>query len=440
MTFANLNSYFPAFLTPDSMSSLSQIQNGNLDNWHPIYFTLFVKIFSLNGEYIFLYTILQTILIYILVIYSIQFLNKGTDSKLILLFVSLFTFSPYLLALPLTIWKDVIWALATISALLAADEIINGKKRISTYFIFIAFLTLSLLVKHNSSLVWITFIIITIIFSFITNIKLFKMKQLVVIFLMSSLSIFLLGSATKIFNIKQNPEIVKLFPLLHTAIYLSNEEPSLLGKDTVLELKQISPNYEHHSGFTCSAGGWAIGINGYDEKLANEFKDRLIPLNIDLLIKSPTEYLKMHVCRSAAFLPPPISNGPKYIYLYETKIYDNNLGYRLIDHKLSFTKIAFKVLTFWDRHLFNLYWPGLQLLIIICIIISKVIYRRIQKFDILISIYLIGYTLNLFLYTPGQDLRYGYITSLVFLIYSFEIFRIFTKYFRKIFLKLRIRN
>lgn len=169
--------YYPGILTPDSLDSVNQsLGVEELKNYHPVMFTLFVKLILkiglLFGDLNFAvgcFSIVQMIIMSTIFGYSVYWLSKKGMPKYILVLTSIFyAVNPVVAMYSITMWKDIVFNgfvlllfLFLIDIIISKGNVLINKKGLA-YFSFLSILLA--FGRNNGILVVLTTVVILAIY------------------------------------------------------------------------------------------------------------------------------------------------------------------------------------------------------------------------------------------------------------------------------------
>ncbi|MBO0431816.1 DUF6020 family protein [Enterococcus sp. DIV0660C] len=149
---------YPGVVLPDSLSSVAQAMGDQpINNHHPVLFTLIVKFFvhdlptkSINHG-VFLFSIIQSILLATTISYSLCWLLKKKVNKfVILLATSYFALAPVFPIYALNMQKDILFSIACLLfSLTLFDFIVESKVNFTRKLVIILFALLTTYLRNN---------------------------------------------------------------------------------------------------------------------------------------------------------------------------------------------------------------------------------------------------------------------------------------------------
>lgn len=161
--------YAPGIVAGDSLSSIRQIEEGFLENHHPVFYTCIIGFFLKIGNYIgdnntgiLLYCIFQIVITSLTYSYFINWLGKRKIGKVCRIFVFLYyVFSPVFAIYSITLWKDPMFSCGLLMMIIKLFDFCN-KESISKRELFcfsILGILISLLRNNGIYIFILTFIL-----------------------------------------------------------------------------------------------------------------------------------------------------------------------------------------------------------------------------------------------------------------------------------------
>ncbi len=129
---------YPAHLSPDSLSQVSQIMSGEYTNHHPFWHTMVIEIFVKTGLALFgninaavaLYSVFVIIFMAVSFAYAMTTLyQSGVSKGWLAVCLCIYILSPYNIVFSVTVWKDIVFGLAAIVMTTATYRIIRRMSR-----------------------------------------------------------------------------------------------------------------------------------------------------------------------------------------------------------------------------------------------------------------------------------------------------------------------
>ena len=107
-----LLAFYPGILSPDAMVQWNQVQTNTINNWHPAYTTIFIKLLSYIWNSPTFIIIIQDILIIIIISYTLITLEKcfNISKKWLFILSILFAINPLNFNLAVNMLKDTLFS------------------------------------------------------------------------------------------------------------------------------------------------------------------------------------------------------------------------------------------------------------------------------------------------------------------------------------------
>jgi hypothetical protein len=420
-------------MSPDSNDIWNQVKSGIYYNWHPVFYTWFVKLTSLNGTSPAFTAIVQTVILNMTIYLLIAQFLPGISQSRRFAYVAMIEFLPFVGAMGVALWKDVVYTELSLIGLLL---ILKNIKRFEARFVLgIVVLIFGTLCRHEA---W-AIIFILAILCFVKSIlsketasKRLSLKLgaclLAVAMVSHSLDLFVNSTM----HIAQPPKIMARVGLLADLEYVATTQPDLLIPSDLKLLNQISQGRSALGAKTCTNPNGLIpnGANsGFNSGLASLHAGDLISMwlrNWSHGAGAPLVFA--HLCRVQAFIPPFFASPPTYIEWMTFGINttnDNNYHLKSWRPIPIITSAAESLYMFFNFNSAVLGWPALYLLIIL-ILYGYLRFRNSKRnasLDILVAFLTIR---DLLLITVGnsQDFRYMFAVYLVAPILILRFFHI----------------
>ena len=434
-------SFYPGFFTPDSFDILNQsFFYKNINDAHPILFTLIVSLinFFLKAPYSFI--IIQIILFSLTFYFLFNKFKLDKGIEIVLLF--LISFYPPFLFMNITFWKDVLYTISFFNFVLIIyfyfNEKIKINKRISILILFLIFIVLSS--RHNGIHSILLFLIFTSILKLSINYKknLFIILKIWIYFFIS----FLIFFSLKNYFLKKyqiNSYINKNFLsdnlkfqiyFFSIPYYLKNYKNNNINSDSLNKIIPISILDD-------------IKFYPYipDEIIYNDkFNSKMIDKNIKLINKNFLNYLKdnpneflIYFIKNRSFIINPIPfkdefvfklrSAPQKIHSLPKEVCINfcNLKTSPKIKKLNLFFNKLYEVSFNNSFLILIWRPAFYLFL--SIIIFIIILKKTNKLEsIMFILASISNFLPFSLLITSPDFRYYYINVFVLFFYLFLFF------------------
>ena len=175
-----LLAFYPGILSPDAMVQWNQVQTNTINNWHPAYTTIFIKLLSYIWNSPTFIIIIQDILIIIIISYTLITLEKcfNISKKWLFILSVLFAINPLNFNLAVNMLKDTLFSYFLILLMACIINIICDKKWLKKWYNILLLVITGILInlfRHNG-------IIITLLASIILIIVYKKEKILYLVY------------------------------------------------------------------------------------------------------------------------------------------------------------------------------------------------------------------------------------------------------------------
>ncbi len=400
----------PAYLTPDSLYQIQQLQTGVYTNHHPFYHTQLIKLFydlgyHLTGnvnQAIAFYTVFQNILFAAIFAYVITTIYQVTNScNKTLLALLLYALVPYFRVYTNTVWKDVVFAAAVtvfITSLLRARSQIGSPL---PNHLLLLLSSIAFCVWRSNGLI--AFMLIFLIYA----ILFFRSNKKIIVTLALSLlvSLLLLFPILQYLGVKPVDRIESLsIPAQQIArvIYddktLSEEDLAYLNQ--IIDTSQIKTTYKTWLSDPIKT---LVRQRGGNEVI-NEDPARALNLWLRLGLQYPGEYIKAWVDQTVGYW------NAGYIYwVFPNGISENTQGFTRA-HNFPFLEDLAKAAhrQFQSNEILALPASiGLMFWIYLSLAVFSLLARRKSYLECLP---LLAITLTLLIATPVySEFRYAYV-------------------------------
>ncbi len=368
-----LLAFYPGILSPDAMVQWNQVQTNTINNWHPAYTTIFIKLLSYIWNSPTFIIIIQDILIIIIISYTLITLEKcfNISKKWLFILSILFAINPLNFNLAVNMLKDTLFSYFLILLMAFIINIICDKKWLKKWYNILLLVITGILInlfRHNG-------IIITLLASIILIIVYKKEKILYLVFA-NWLIIYVLLTTIgfSVLNIDDASVSNKFGPISHIFaqilnndnIKLSNEE--LNNLNNYVDVKQLKDTFDSYN--------MDYSINCQKIDYINEHKKEYLLFAFHVFKKYPKEvliyYLKLD---SFIYSPLPFKNSYVAGMFNESElyIYENTYPELKEQSKLPLVnKIIKKVTSYYQSSILKLLTmrPAIYIyLSIICVIL-----------------------------------------------------------------------
>lgn len=326
---------YPAVMTPDSIIQyLQAVHAESFSNHHPWFHTLTIGLFynigyGLTGSVyggLATYTVFQMLIIAASVAYAIECVYEmGVSGKVRVAMLLAFVLYPYNLIYAVTMWKDVLFAIATLLFTVEIYRVVVcEKEEIRDYIIFVISGVLMSEYRHNGFYGYIITAVIVLIY-LIINRAAYSGRDVVktgsLLFIVFAIVLVINGPVTRAYNVEEPPAYLSLsIPLQQMARVvaddgnLSDEEYAYIA--SINDIDYIKENYE--PGCSDNISQW-VGY-GNSEIISNNMLG-FIAKWASIGIKNPGKYLAAYIDQTKGYYYPM---NPEQTVFYG--ICDNSVG------------------------------------------------------------------------------------------------------------------
>lgn len=412
-----LISSWPMSMSPDSLDVWEQVKNGVYRNDHPVTYTIFVKIFSLGGNFLPLVSAVQLILLSAGILFACFTILKNFPVSMFI--TSIIMLAPTAGALATTLWKDVPF---TSLILIGSSLVVKNFN-----FLGVIFLSIGASFRHNGWLLLLTIAILIALLLIFRN-NLLK-RYLWILITASTASFLIIIMSAKLMDAKPASTWLTWSPALADLAYIASRTPN-----DASEIHETVALFSTGDSLTRSADCTNINgmvfSDGFKKNNLDKHLGKILQEFLTLVRSNPQLILRLHLCRAQAFIPPPISSGPSYFYWTQMIIIEPN------DFKLTpnppipfIRELGLKIWGLWDSDLKLLLWPGLVTLISSFAFLINIKSRLKQRGEIwtfwIIAMW--GALFSIIPWSAAQDFRYAlfsYLIAQIFILVTIlEIFQ-----------------
>lgn len=412
-----LISSWPMSMSPDSLDVWEQVKNGVYRNDHPVTYTIFVKIFSLGGNFLPLVSAVQLMLLSAGILFACFTILRNFPVSMFI--TSIIMLAPTAGALATTLWKDVPF---TSLILIGSSLVVKNFN-----FIGVIFLSIGASFRHNGWLLLLTIAILIALLLIFRN-NLLK-RYLWILITASTASFLIIIMSAKLMDAKPASTWLTWSPALADLAYIASRTPN-----DASEIHETVALFSTGDSLTRSADCTSINgmvfSDGFKKNNLDKHLGKILQEFLTLVRSNPQLILRLHLCRAQAFIPPPISSGPSYFYWTQMIIIEPN------DFKLTpnppfpfIRELGLKIWGLWDSDLKLLLWPGLVTLISSFAFLINIKSRLKQRGEIwtfwIIAMW--GALFSIIPWSAAQDFRYAlfsYLIAQIFILVTIlEIFQ-----------------
>lgn len=407
---------WPISMSPDSLNVWGQIQNGVYQNDHPVTYTIFVKIFSLGGNYLSLVSAVQLSILSIGILSVSYSLSRNFPLSMVI--TSLVMITPTAGALASTLWKDVPF----VGLLLIGFSLLVKNHT----FFGIIFISLGASLRHNG---WTLLLAIAIFMTLFLILKNYSFRRYLWVIISSAvLSFSIIFLSAKLVDAKSASTWLTWSPALADLAYIASRTPN--NNSEIHETVALySTGDSLARSADCTNINGMVFSTGFNEKNIDKNLGKILREFLGLAKSDPKLILRLHSCRAQAFLPPPLSSGPSYFYWTQMIIMEPN------DYSLTpsppiplVRELGLKVWSVWDSQLKILLWPGL-----IVLVASFAFFVHLKSYlkqfnDVLLFwfISMWGALISIIPWSGAQDFRYALfsylIAQIIIIITTYQVF------------------
>ena len=370
---------WPAVMTADSFDSWNQLQTNSYGDWHPVTFTLYLKIISLNGLTPGLVSCFQLLLFSYTFFRIFKLLKPEWKSSRHLNLVSCMMILPFFGNMAVTIWKDVPY---TIFCVLGLILIIEGKKLGSRGNSFGVVLTgIGSTFRHEGVYV-LGLVFLFLIFYSVYNRVMMRSTSLIYVIAKSiALSIVLswIFSTTSVSltNAVKMPSWTRHLSFVADLGYVAATAPEKLNPKTLSIILEISSGDSLSAAKNCDTSTGIVYSSGWSGPAVEKYEGQILSLWLkEAQSKAGQDLMYAHFCRGAAFLPPPFSTGLRGSFWEWTwwgsepnNIFPNLENLRSSPLVPQLEPIASGWRGLWWANGRTFAWPGLHLMIGFCLLL-----------------------------------------------------------------------
>jgi hypothetical protein len=391
-------------------------------DWHPVIYTLLIKLLTLNGLLPWIVTIFQCILMCISIYLLTEFLFPKNSQKKNLWTVAFLFATPFCGGIATEFWKDVPH---TCFIIIGLTTLLNKKyKKIRSASIVITSIGLSF--RHEG---WIVFFVFFIVWTSL-NLKnrfrlnfrtLFKSFVLIQIFSI----VFSFGPPVMV-NAVPSPAFLKSLSQIRDLGYVLKNNSSVFTQEEIALIKAPS----NEIGFAylnyCQDAAIYMTPTNFDYQIANANSGKISQIWLKKVLSTnfPMMY-EARKCFAQAFLPPPLSfvsgvpDTSKWLFW---GIEPNPLGLSTYNSDGLANKFIKKYV---ENFSFNgswIAWPGLHFLLF-CLATTILRFRRqpSSEINMFLSFLFIKYA-TFYVITVSMDFRYALMFHMFNLIFYLNFF------------------
>ena len=400
-----LASVWPGRLSADSLASVEQIKSGQFSAWHPVPYTLFIKVTSFDLKFLGLTSIVQVALMAWAAQQLLQSFGLSVRRQRVL--VALFMATPFGGAFAQTLWKDV---LATVLLSLGLAFSIKYLTAFSSrkLWVSLAFFSLAGAMRYNIPPTLAAAAALVGLFGWIFRLHSAAMRLATALCAAAVVGVGMQGAANELVAAEPAPSHFSYAPLIADVAFVASVDPK--APITLTEaLGSFSEAQSRDGAAYCASINPLFFNPGFDSRAADSVAERIFPLWIEAVRSAPLLVLKSHYCKASVFLPPPFGWPTGWAYWIHPGIDPNSLGIQA-GSLAGLGEAMNRWLSIWIGQARYVAWPGLWLLITGC-----VLWRVRRRLALLIPIasLLTANVVALLVYAPAPDFRYAAVVQMV---------------------------
>lgn len=401
---------YPARLSADSLDLLNTIKLGTISNSHTLAYYFFIKVTSLNSQFIIGSSIAQSILV-VFAIRELLTLVFKTNTGLINILSGITFLTPMIGAMSVTLWKDIPFAALMLIGIIKLIKSKSTEKLSS--FPFLVLLVGSQF-RHDG---WLTIFVMTLLFWVFSLFRSIKPQPRLIGRLIITLviSFLIMTFLPKIASDQEVRPWIRTSTLLHDLQYVNNTHPGLVAAEDAAILNIIATGPSRDGSRFCSNLNPLVYSEGFNQDFADKYSDRIIPMWLNQLFSTSfDELIAAHYCRVKAFLPPPFSQGPGYVYWIHPGIdQPNPIGVKDIPHMGVLTAAANTSIKWLAINNAMFIWPGFISMVFLLLMIGKSPLRMQPIARVILVSLVLGRITTLSAVAPAQDFRYAFLIYLI---------------------------
>ena len=414
---------FPGVMTPDSHYTILQSRGEvPLNSLHTIAFSLYVKFFSINGNAIYVVTLVSLVLSMTALYGVIRLIFINNSQKFTICLTALIFLTPFFGPFAVSIWKDNVYTSVTIIGLVfIVKHCKNPLQDKGSLFLGFGCLTIGSLFRGEGFILVTLLGLLISVFTLAKSISVGKYVGLVLV-ASGAISFLLQNTVNNKFDELPKPTYQNSFAFLLDLQYVNSVRPELLQPTTKKILDEISSGPSLKSAGSCTAP-WDFLGEGFNQESANAYHLKILGLWLDeLKLDARETLLSARYCKVKAIIPFPFGGIPTASWWPTIGISPNNFGYTHPAFTTYIYPIGYAWTYLWRVNGNLLAWPGLHLSFVIFFIFFTRLGRKYRSRNIFKLLFLlVSIRFSTFLIVAGsQEYRYYqmiYYLSIPFLAY-----------------------
>jgi hypothetical protein len=401
---------FPARMSSDSITSWDQVINGNYKNDHLVFYTLYLKLLSLDGHVIWLVPTTQIFLTIFMFDKILRIIGcKPSKRGLILFFLFL---TPIVGGFVVTMWKDVPFTVFVIlgSAYFAQYIKLEGKRDLLLGFFFF---TAGISFRHNG---WVlAFSLIFFVYLFLGLKVPGKLRLKIAGFVLASIFVSqsISALAIELTNASREPEYVYSLTFAADLAYIASSFPEKADPELMEIVSRFSNGESFEGAKNCTAVGYMIIPQGFSQEGLAENAGKVFSVWVKNLKSNYKLILEARKCRALPFIPPPLISHPVHPTWLFPGIYEpNSFGLESNDHKHSVLNLLQNWEDLWQKYALVVAWPAA--LGFLGIFFNQVLNRRkphLKEINSILNALVLASLVPLWFVTISPDYRFAAIAQ-----------------------------
>jgi hypothetical protein len=408
-----VNGAWPISMTSDSTDIWNQIQTNNLNDAHPLMYAYFVKFLSWNGASLVSVAIVQVLLM-IFLLFKLTFLLLPRFSlKARSCLVGFLLMTPHFGAMAVTLWKDTPYAVFILLGLIYVSE----KKTLSNKRFILSglVLTIGISMRHEGSsiLFILSLTILALSFKGMDQLKAKLYRKIALLIAIACFSSSTLHQVVlKLNDVQATSRSFAMSGAFAELGYVASMYPQEMSQANYNLVRTISDGASFEGLKDCrSTNGFAFSEGFKPSEFAKKWKE-VLRAYVETLPTGWNHYLYSHICRTANFLPPPISIGPGYRSWTVLNIYElNPQGLKNASPIPPLRDLLLAWRQAWESRSSLVAWPGLFLMLFL--MLRSRFRDEIKEADgssdtfTILSLMIVMQWLFLAIFAGAQDTRYA---------------------------------
>ena len=409
-SFVLFMAVYPGVLTPDSISQMTQLLEGQYSNHHPYYHTQIIHFWINIGIWLFndinaavaLYNCFSISIMALCFVYVVETVDKITGNRAISLMLFIwYLIMPFHITYSFTMWKDVFFGAVVTGLVVSVYRYLHevGRQRIN--FIVIIIMSLGVCLLRSNG--WVAFFLTVIAFTLLYR---SKHRKLIITFVSILVVSFVMKhQVLGALNVSQ-PDTIEALSIPAQQIArvvvdgneLSEEQKELL--EQVVDIERIPETYANYISDNIKKLVREKGNQDYIKTHKVEF----IKLYFQLGIEHPKSYIKAWVDQTKGYW-----NSGYWYWRWYTGITENGLGIEQTVNSEAISGMLGVYLRLWEINpVLQLFLSiGLYTWIILLCAYNSIIKRN--KATLLVAIPFLAVIATLIIATPVySEFRYAY--------------------------------